>query len=89
MASPTHVQPPRNEEASFPFLFLSWGFVHAQQWEVSFEKSQLKALKENKKVLLVFSGSDWCIPCIRLEDKVWNSTVFKTYAEKSSFALSR
>lgn len=69
----------------FLFLFLSWGFVHAQQWEVSFEKSQLKALKENKKVLLVFSGSDWCIPCIRLDDKVWNSTVFKTYAEKRLF----
>ena len=66
----------------FLFLLLSLGFVQAQNWEVSFEKSQQKALKENKKVLLVFSGSDWCIPCIRLEDKVWNSAPFKTYAEK-------
>lgn len=66
----------------FLFLSLSWSFAYAQQWEVSFEKSQQKALKENKKVLLVFSGSDWCIPCIRLEDKVWNSATFKTYAEK-------
>ena len=66
----------------FLFLSLSWSFAYAQQWEVSFEKSQQKALKENKKVLLVFSGSDWCIPCIRLEIRCGIQPLFKTYAEK-------
>ena len=65
---------------------LFWcALLKAQQWEPSFEKAQTKAAAENKKVLLVFSGSDWCIPCIRLEDKVWKSQEFINYAESSLY----
>ena len=65
-------------------LLLFWcALLQAQQWESSFESAQTKAAAENKKVLLVFSGSDWCIPCIRLEDKVWKSQEFIRYAESS------
>lgn len=35
-----------------------------------------KAKSEKKKVLLYFSGSDWCAPCIRFK---------KNYIEKSEF----
>ena len=66
-------------------LFFWCALLKAQQWEPSFEKAQTKAAAENKKVLLVFSGSDWCIPCIRLEDKVWKSQEFINYAESSLY----
>ena len=66
-------------------LFLGCALLQAQQWESSFENAQTKAAAENKKVLLVFSGSDWCIPCIRLEDKVWKSQEFINYAASSLY----
>ena len=66
-------------------LLIWCALLKAQQWEPSFEKAQTKAAAENKKVLLVFSGSDWCIPCIRLEDKVWKSQEFINYAESSLY----
>ena len=66
-------------------FFLCCALLQAQQWESSFENAQTKAAAENKKVLLVFSGSDWCIPCIRLEDKVWKSQEFISYAASSLY----
>lgn len=37
--------------------------------------------RENKNVLLVFTGPDWCAPCIRFEKKVLEDTAFIGYAE--------
>ena len=50
-----------------------------------FNLAQTKAAETNKKVLLVFSGSDWCIPCIRLEDKVWKSDEFQAFAKEKLY----
>lgn len=52
----------------------------SQEWKTSLEEAKLEATKENKKILLVFSGSDWCAPCIKLEKNVWKSEVFKKEA---------
>ncbi|MBL7886926.1 MAG: thioredoxin family protein [Flavobacterium sp.] len=53
----------------------------AQNWNNSLEDAKTMAAKENKKILLVFSGSDWCAPCMKLEKTVWKSDVFKKEAE--------
>lgn len=53
----------------------------AQNWNNSLEDAKAMATKENKKILLVFSGSDWCAPCMKLEKTVWKSDVFKQEAE--------
>lgn len=63
-------------------LLLVAGFGYAQNWQTNFEVAKSLAVKENKNILLVFSGSDWCAPCIKLENVVWKSEVFKTEAEK-------
>lgn len=61
------------------FLFLSTlGF--AQNWSTNIEDAKAKATAENKTIVLVFSGSDWCAPCIKLDKNVWQSEDFKTYA---------
>jgi thioredoxin-related protein len=52
----------------------------AQNWNNSLEDAKAMATKENKKILLVFSGSDWCAPCMKLEKTVWKSDVFKQEA---------
>lgn len=60
----------------------------AQNWTTNLEEAKATAAKENKNILLVFSGSDWCAPCIKLDKNVWQSTEFKTYAE-GKFVLLR
>ncbi|MDB5253579.1 MAG: thioredoxin family protein [Flaviaesturariibacter sp.] len=42
--------------------------------------AEATAKKEGKLILIAFSGSDWCIPCIRLEKEVFTGEAFKSYA---------
>lgn len=48
----------------------------AQKWNYNFEEAKKTASEENKNIIMIFSGSDWCAPCIRLEKKIWNSPEF-------------
>ncbi len=41
----------------------------------------------NRPVLLVFQGSDWCIPCIRLEKQVLSSPRFLQFVQDSLVVL--
>jgi thioredoxin-related protein len=59
----------------------------AQNWTTNFEEAKATAEKEGKTILLVFSGSDWCAPCIKLDKNVWQSEVFKTYANDKLILL--
>lgn len=54
----------------------------SQSWETDFSLAQQKALGQNKPLLLVFSGSDWCAPCIKLEKNIWQSAVFNQFASE-------
>jgi thioredoxin-related protein len=55
--------------------------ISAQSWQTDFKEAKSSAGKEGKQILLVFSGSDWCAPCMKLEKNIWQSEVFKTYAK--------
>lgn len=54
----------------------------AQEWKTDMDEAQLEAQKEHKEILLVFQGSDWCAPCIKLDREIWTSSEFKEYAKK-------
>lgn len=62
---------------------ISTAFGYSQNWNTNFEEAKAKAEKENKNFLLVFSGSDWCGPCIKLEKVVWKSPEFQVEADKN------
>ncbi|MDO6493024.1 MULTISPECIES: thioredoxin family protein [unclassified Cellulophaga] len=64
------------------FSLLFSGIITAQEWSTSFSDAVKKAKEEQKQVLLVFSGSDWCAPCIKLDTEIWKSSEFKKYAEE-------
>jgi thioredoxin-related protein len=49
-------------------------------WQTDFEKAKQSAQSEHKFILLNFSGSDWCGPCIRLHKEIFNSDGFTQYA---------
>ena len=49
-------------------------------WQTDIEKAEQSAKTEHKFIVLNFSGSDWCGPCIRLHKEVFDSEVFTNYA---------
>jgi len=68
------------KKLTYILLFASCGMLHAQQWQENFDDALTKAATEDKPIVLVFSGSDWCAPCIRLKRHVFDSDEFKDYA---------
>lgn len=50
-------------------------------WKTNFDEAQDAAKKEHKYILLNFSGSDWCGPCIRMHDEIFETQAFKQLAE--------
>jgi thioredoxin-related protein len=63
-------------------LLFSVTLSFSQNWTTSLEEAKSEAASSNKNILLVFSGSDWCAPCIKLDRTIFQSDVFKTEAEK-------
>jgi thioredoxin-related protein len=52
-----------------------------QPWLTDWNQAQNKATQENKFILLNFSGSDWCAPCIKMKKEVFESEAFLFIAE--------
>ena len=51
-------------------------------WLTDYKEAVTIAKKENKPILLNFTGSDWCKWCFRLTDEVFSQDTFKKYADK-------
>ena len=50
-------------------------------WLTDYEKALKLAKKENKNVLVYFTGSDWCPPCKKLKTDLFDSPEFKEFSE--------
>ncbi|MEQ8218854.1 MAG: thioredoxin family protein [Arenibacter sp.] len=61
-------------------LLLS-SLMMAQKWESNWSDAAALAEKKHQNVVLVFSGSDWCAPCIKLDKSIWQSSEFQDYAK--------
>ena len=64
------------------FFIIFASSMNAQDWKTDFEVAKKSATIENKTIILVFQGSDWCAPCIKLDREVWSTDTFKTYAKE-------
>ena len=64
------------------FLALFLTFFNGE-WGANLEFALDKAKSEQKLVLLNFSGSDWCGPCILLKKDIFNNTDFVSFANKN------
>ena len=60
--------------------------INAQEWQTDLANAKEIASTENKPIILVFQGSDWCAPCIKLDREVWSTDVFKKHA-KNNFVM--
>lgn len=58
----------------FIFMFFSMSNL---QWGNNYDQAIQTAKKEHKFILLNFSGSDWCGPCIKLHKEVFTTEQFE------------
>ncbi|SVD15062.1 uncharacterized protein METZ01_LOCUS367916, partial [marine metagenome] len=57
--------------------------AHAGPWLTSLPTALAQARRQGKLVLIDFTGSDWCPPCIMLHDKVLTQKPFLDYARQN------
>ncbi|MGZ8511507.1 MAG: thioredoxin family protein [Chitinophagaceae bacterium] len=57
-------------------------------WETDFEKAKQRATVEHRFILLNFSGSDWCGPCISLRREIFESSLFSDFADNNLVLLN-
>jgi thioredoxin-related protein len=60
----------------------SMAFAAKDGWSEDLEKAKAQAKAEGKKILLDFTGSDWCGWCKKLDAEVFSQQAFKDYAAK-------
>ncbi|CAM3686405.1 thioredoxin family protein [Aquirufa aurantiipilula] len=58
-------------------------FLNLLVWGNDFSVAQQNAKQQHRLILLNFSGSDWCGPCIKLKKDVFESSEFTAFAESN------
>jgi len=61
--------------------------ICAQAQVSSLDEAQTLAKKDGKLILLKFSGSDWCAPCIQLQKVIIDDPVFTSFANQKLVLL--
>lgn len=64
----------------FLLLIVAFSRSVCAQVQQSPDKAFALAQASGKKVMLVFSGSDWCIPCIRFNKQILSDSTFLRFA---------
>jgi thioredoxin-related protein len=65
-------------------LCLVFVSVYSQDKNVlSFNQVVEKSKQENKNILLYFSGSDWCAPCVKFKKYFIETAEFKAFEKES------
>jgi thioredoxin-related protein len=50
-------------------------------WQPDFEKAKQIAAAKHQLILLNFSGSDWCGPCMRMRKEIFENELFSKMAD--------
>ena len=68
----------------FVFLFLLTSMsLSPAGWQTDFETAKKIAKEKDRLILLNFSGSDWCGPCIRLRKEIFDGKGFSQLADST------
>ncbi|MFD2562078.1 thioredoxin family protein [Aquimarina rubra] len=65
------------------FAFALSSAAYAQDWKYDFDEAIALAKEKDQNIVLLFTGSDWCPPCIKLERKVFSDPKFKEFANQN------
>lgn len=69
-------------------LFTSASLDSESNWLANYDEAKKTATSQDRLILLNFSGSDWCMPCMRLEKSIFASSEFKSFAEANLVLLN-
>lgn len=61
--------------------------AHLAGWTTSADDAMETASREGKHVMALFTGSDWCSWCIKLEDEVFSTSEFQSWASENVIPL--
>ena len=66
----------------FLILFGLTGMIRAAEWADSYQSAKKQAIRQNKKILIFFSGSDWCEDGRILSRDLFRTREFQILASK-------
>jgi thioredoxin-related protein len=61
-------------------FLLSSFLTSSSLWLSNIDQAKKEATESHKNILVNFSGSDWCGPCIRMHKEIFESEAFTKYA---------
>lgn len=65
-------------------ISMLFGFLFAAPtWKTDFNEARTEATTKHELILLNFSGSDWCLPCMKLKRGIFESESFTSYASEN------
>jgi len=73
---------------TFLLLLIAIFPIQSTDWQLDFEKAKQMAQAEHKLILLNFSGSDWCGPCIRMHKEILDTDAFGQFAKERLVLVS-
>jgi thioredoxin-related protein len=65
------------------FILFCFSIMSFIKWQPDFETARKVAHENHKLILLNFSGSDWCGPCMRMRKEIFESDVFSKMTDTS------
>jgi thioredoxin-related protein len=68
-------------------LFIPAGMTAAEeggedqcQWLYNMDEAKAEATATSRPILISFSGSDWCVPCMRLDRDLFSTAAFAQFS---------
>ncbi|MBK1855481.1 thioredoxin family protein [Verrucomicrobiaceae bacterium 5K15] len=68
--------------AAFALATFAGTAIAGDDWLTDVDAGIAQAKKENKAVMVEFTGSDWCPPCIMMHKKVFSKSEFTSKASE-------
>ena len=62
-------------------------YAVAAEWFTDYNQALRTASEQKKPVLIDFTGSDWCMWCMKLDREVFATGEFKSFADKNLVLL--
>jgi len=71
----------KNHQFTILFFLIGIFASNAQEWQKDYNLASQEASEKIRPIILVFQGSDWCAPCIKLDREVFQTETFQLYAK--------
>ncbi len=71
----------------FLTIGVAFGALAEAKWLTDIKVAKEQAEKEKKPIFMLFTGSDWCPPCMYLEKEFFSKKEFEDFANKDLILL--